>query len=174
SRRFLSATTGNRINQYNPYFYAQEKAVVTDWFTVVGGVRYDQILFDVTDTLGGALTGQRSGGIVSPKLSLVFSPTEPVDIFLNFGRGFHSNDARGVVDPVDPASIFGKAWGGELGVELEFLEKVEVAVSGFFLRLGSELVWVGDEGITEPSGPTLRAGFEGEVRWKIFDWMWSY
>lgn len=35
--------------------------------------------------------------IFSPKANLTFSPTAAVDLFLNFGQGFHSNDARIVV-----------------------------------------------------------------------------
>ncbi len=35
--------------------------------------------------------------IFSPKANLTFSPTAAVDLFLNFGQGFHSNDARTVV-----------------------------------------------------------------------------
>lgn len=174
ARILLSRTTQNRIHQFNPYVYAQEKMIFNDWFTLIAGARYDQIVMDVTDPLNQGIAGHASGGIFSPKASAIFSPTKNLDVFLNFGRGFHSNDARGVVNPVDPATIFGKAWGGELGLNAEFLDKVNFSVSGFFLRLGSELVWVGDEGVTEASGATLRAGIETEVRWQILDWLWTY
>lgn len=173
ARNFISSTTQNRINQFNPYVYAQEKIVFNDWATLILGARYDHIAMNVDDLLDQGIAGNANGGFFSPKLSAVFSPTQAVNVFLNFGRGFHSNDARGVLNPVDPATIFGKAWGGELGLTGSFLKKVDFSLAGFFLRLGSELVWVGDEGITEPSGATLRTGIETEVRWQILDWLWT-
>jgi outer membrane receptor protein involved in Fe transport len=35
--------------------------------------------------------------VFCPKASLIFSPYRNVDLFVNFGQGFHSNDARDVV-----------------------------------------------------------------------------
>ena len=49
-----------------------------------------------------ANSGSSGASIASPKLSLVYSPTASTDVYANWGRGFHSNDARGTVMRVDP------------------------------------------------------------------------
>jgi outer membrane receptor protein involved in Fe transport len=109
----------------------------------------------------------------------VFTARPNWDIFLNFGRGFHSNDARGVTAEVDPADPTAQATGAEIGSRVHFLDtfpwlrRTDLAVDFFFLDLDSELVFVGDAGTTEPSGATRRYGVEFEGRWQILDWLWA-
>jgi hypothetical protein len=40
-------------------------------------------------------SGHRRVGLGSPKLSLIFGPWAKTEFFVNYGHGFHSNDARG-------------------------------------------------------------------------------
>lgn len=68
------------------------------------GVRADYFTFNVEDRREGALlaklphaSGFAHETIVSPKANLVISPSRNLDLFVNFGTGFHSNDARDVV-----------------------------------------------------------------------------
>lgn len=42
-------------------------------------------------------SGMAQQTILSPKTNLVFSPYQNLDLFANFGTGFHSNDARTVI-----------------------------------------------------------------------------
>lgn len=44
-------------------------------------------------------------------------------------------------------------------------------MSAWGLDLASELVWVGDEGTTEPRGATRRLGLTGELRWAVTPWL---
>jgi hypothetical protein len=39
----------------------------------------------------------RSASQISPKANAVLGPFYKTELYLNFGHGFHSNDARGVV-----------------------------------------------------------------------------
>jgi outer membrane cobalamin receptor len=48
---------------------------------------------------------------------------------------------------------------------------VEVAFTYWWLNLSSELVFVGDEGTLEPSGPSHRQGFEFSLKAKLLDWL---
>ena len=67
----------------------------------IAGVRADYFGFDVTDrledesSLGSRTSGVRDAALVSPKASVVLTPLPETDVYLNFGMGFHSNDARG-------------------------------------------------------------------------------
>lgn len=68
----------------------------------VAGLRGDRIDVAVEDRLENLATqGTRSSGTegkqqLSPKLLAIVSPLATLDLFASYGRGFHSNDARGV------------------------------------------------------------------------------
>jgi outer membrane receptor protein involved in Fe transport len=70
------------------------------WLRTVAGLRADFYRFDVDGNFPENF-GNRSDSIVSPKLSFIFGPWARTEYFLNWGRGFHSNDARGTTITVD-------------------------------------------------------------------------
>jgi hypothetical protein len=76
------------------------------------------------------------------------------------GYGFHSNDARGIVSQVTPATPMPRSVGGEVGVRTALVPGLQSSVSLWVLDLNSELVWDADVGTTGPSGPTRRYGVE--------------
>jgi outer membrane cobalamin receptor len=78
---------------------------------------------------------------------------------VNFGIGYHSNDARAVfVGPTAP--ILPEALGTEVGVRTWVGDRVELALDWWYLSLGDEFVFVGDAGTTESAGATTRNGVE--------------
>jgi outer membrane receptor protein involved in Fe transport len=145
---------------------------------VIGGARVDRYDVNVRDHLqrpdGSSTTGVAGATAVSPKFSVVLSPAKFLDLFLNYGRGFHSNDARGATRTLDPTgrtvTLLTTADGYEAGVRARPYEGVDLAAAVFRLDLDSETVWVGDEGRTESRGPTKRLGVELEARWKLAKW----
>ena len=82
-------------------FYAEQQVQATDWLRVIAGLRFDSAEFDVDSDLD-ANSGSASDNITSPKLSFVFGPWADTEFFINAGRGFHENDARGTTITVDP------------------------------------------------------------------------
>lgn len=94
------------IAERNFFLWAEEEAVLSEHVRLLLGVRGDYFTFDVNDRLDtdpnppGDLphaSGYADALVVSPKANLVISPTRSIDLFLNAGLGFHSNDARDVV-----------------------------------------------------------------------------
>ena len=155
---------------------ADEEVRWNPYLRTDAGVRVDWMSFDVADaledrsTLGTRSSGTRSTARVSPKASAIVSPLKGLDLYGNVGLGFHSNDARGVMQGVTPMT---QALGYEGGVRTSLMEKVEARVVWFRIDLDSELVWVGDEGTTEPSGRTRREGIEADLRVSFLPWLWS-
>ena len=49
-------------------------------------------------------SGDGVSGLVSPKAGVVFGPWAGTEWYVNAGTGFHSNDARGTIITVDPAT----------------------------------------------------------------------
>ena len=162
--------------------YTQHELFLREWLRFIVGLRGDFFVFDVDDrsrhgaTDAPRLQGDATDGIVSPKASLIVSPfTDPAslwhqtDLFLNFGMGYHSNDARDAVQP--GGSGLARSTGAEIGARTRLYNRVELAASLWWLDLGSELVFVGDEGTTEQRGPTRRWGVDAEVRAEVLPWL---
>jgi outer membrane receptor protein involved in Fe transport len=102
-------------------------------------------------------------------VSLVFGPWADTEFFINAGRGFHENDARGTtitLDPTDGVTAADRvrpmvrAKGAEIGVRTAALPCTQLALTAWTLALDSELVYVGDAGATEASRATERYGVE--------------
>ncbi len=162
--------------------YTQHELFLREWLRLVVGLRGDVFVFDVDDRSPREETdtpqpqGNTTDGIVSPKASLIVSPfTNPAslwhqtDLFLNFGMGYHSNDARDAVQP--GGSGLARSTGTEIGARTRLYNRVELASSLWWLDLGSELVFVGDEGTTEQRGPTRRWGVDIEARVEVLPWL---
>ena len=140
------------------------------------GIRADQFWFDVdSDTPDNS--GSESDGIISPKASLIYGFTENSEAYLSGGLGFHSNDARGTTirvdpitgDPVEPVDPLVRSTGGEIGFRSLGNSGWIGSVAAWILELDSELLFVGDAGITEPSRPSRRWGIESNNTWVISD-----
>ncbi|MEZ4235245.1 MAG: TonB-dependent receptor [Myxococcota bacterium] len=122
-RERLSTTVDADIEEVRIGAYVREEIGFDDVVRVIGGVRTDTFTFGVDDGLDLPGDGVRSSGVadaqvLSPKANLIVTPLRQLDLFVNYGRGFHSNDARGVVrsdGPVDPIT---QATGYEAGVRL--------------------------------------------------------
>jgi outer membrane receptor protein involved in Fe transport len=104
NRRRLASLVDAKILERNLFLWAQEEIVFSEKLRLQLGLRGDYFTFDVTDRLEnqpGAKLPHASGyaqqTIVSPKANLVISPNRSLDVFANFGTGFHSNDARNIV-----------------------------------------------------------------------------
>ncbi|HEY2407284.1 MAG TPA: TonB-dependent receptor [Polyangiaceae bacterium] len=167
------------INESEFGIFAEADARVTRAVRFIWGLRGDRIDVAVDNHLA-ALASPDSGGsgtkgsqLVSPKLMAVLSPASQVDLFAAYGRGFHSNDARGVTLASGAATLITPALGYEVGTRVSPTEGLTLESSAFLLDLASELVWSGDTGGTEPSGSTRRYGLELGGRYRVGSWLFA-
>jgi outer membrane receptor protein involved in Fe transport len=160
-------------------FFVEQQVQATEWLRVVAGLRHDRADFQVRSDLD-ANSGSASDGITSPKLSLVFGPWADTELFVNAGRGFHENDARGTTITVDPAdgitaadrvNPMVRASGAEIGLRTAVLPYTQLALTAWTLRLDSELLYVGDAGATEANRASDRRGIELGVYVTPLDWL---
>jgi outer membrane receptor protein involved in Fe transport len=99
--------TNDDIDEQNLNCWFQQEFVFGPKLRLVWGLRHDYFTFSKDDKTGSSLDSINNGlphatgisfqSVFSPKLNLIFSPNKNFDLFLNFGQGFHSNDARDVV-----------------------------------------------------------------------------
>jgi outer membrane receptor protein involved in Fe transport len=138
-----------------------------------GGIRFDFFRFGYRDLLAGETNfrdQQRS--IVSPKLNFVYSPSSTVKIYLNNGIGFHSNDARVILDN-EAKDILPKVYGNDLGIILKPLKDLILKTALWHFYSEQEFVYVGDEGIVEPGGKTRRIGVDVSARYQFTSWLYG-
>ncbi len=162
----------DEVNEGSAALYGEGQVQWNDKFRSVLGLRADYYNFDVTSNLA-ANSGTVSDHIFSPKLDLIFGPWRQTEYYVNAGYGFHSNDARGVTakidpgtgDPVDPATPLVRAKSYEVGVRSAILPHLQTSLALWQLDLASELLFVGDAGVTEPSAPSRRRGVEWSNYW---------
>ena len=132
----LSTTREDRVIQGSLGMFGSNEVQWTRWLRSVLGVRYDWYRFDATSTLAEN-SGTASSGIASPKASFVFGPWQRTEFFVNGGYGFHSNDARGVItrvdpasgEPVEPATPLVRSRGAEIGARTEALKDVQSSLA---------------------------------------------
>ncbi|NDA54850.1 MAG: TonB-dependent receptor, partial [Betaproteobacteria bacterium] len=172
-RQIEGAVRDDRVRQTILGIYGQNELKWTSWFRTLAGIRADQLQADVTSFVLAENTGSASAFKVSPKMSMIFGPWHKTELFVNAGRGFHSNDARGMVARIDPKTglevdrVPGlvSSRGREIGVKTEVIPHLQSAIAFWKLDFDSELVYVGDAGNTEASRPSRRSGIEWSNHW---------
>ncbi|MFG6487935.1 TonB-dependent receptor [Roseateles sp. BYS78W] len=170
-RRITSTTRDDDVDETQLSVYGQTSVELNAWLRSVVGLRADEAGFKVASRLAGADTGSASAHLFSPKLSLIAGPWAKTEFFFNAGRGFHSNDARGVTARVDQAPGLVAARGMELGARTEWVPGLQSSLALWKLDFDSELVYVGDAGATEANRPSKRFGLEWNNRYIPVPWL---
>jgi outer membrane receptor protein involved in Fe transport len=99
--------TNDVIDEQNVNYWFQQEFILSPRFRFIWGFRHDFFTFSKDDLQGSELDSVNNGlphasgiahqSLFSPKFNMIFSPSTSLNLFLNFGQGFHSNDARDVV-----------------------------------------------------------------------------
>ena len=159
----FATVSDDRVSETALGAYVQNTTAWRPWLRTLLGVRADHVDMNVR-ALQTPVDGGRAGaGRLSPKASLVFGPWARTEFFANAGRGFHSNDARGVAataDSRDPVPALVASKGAELGLRTEIVPGVQTSLAIWRLDSDSELVYAADAGGTEPAGASKRRGIE--------------
>lgn len=177
ARRRLGTVREDSVYEASYSLYAENTTLWSDWFRTNVGVRGDLFEFDTQSNLP-ANSGTTWDGIVSPKVNLIFGPWHDTEFYLSYGLGFHSNDARGVNNTVDPTSLerlvsvtpLVRTQGAEVGIRSQAVRNLTSTLALFWLRSDSELVYVGDAGLNEPGPASERFGVEWSNYWRPSRW----
>jgi hypothetical protein len=158
----------DRVRQHTLGLWGQSEWHWTPWLRSIAGLRAQAYAAQVASSLA-ANSGQASDQMLAPKLSLVLTPSPRIEFHVNYGHGFHSNDARGTVIRVDPndgttaaqrVQPLVRTRGTELGLRAAPHPGWQTTLALWQLQMDSELLFVGDAGTTEPSRPSQRHGVE--------------
>jgi outer membrane receptor protein involved in Fe transport len=172
-RRILDTVSTGRLYEQNINAYLDETLELTERLTVNAALRADLFIFQFrgqqADSAAGfvPLTGRVARGRVSPKLNFYYQLSPAVQLFVRSGLGFHSNDARGVVQGTGSFNALPRAVGAEMGSTFKPVPSLVVNAALWTLHLQDELVYSGDEGTTESAGPTRRYGVDVSARYQL-------
>jgi TonB family protein len=179
ARQQRGAVRSNDVHQSSVGIYLNEEITPWPWLRANLGGRADLLSFAVDDLLHGSdptapISGADAATQLSPKASLAVTPLNrpgaTVDVYANYGHGFHSNDVRGrfATPSVTPLT---RAIGEEVGARARLFGRWDVAAAAWQLHLDNETVWNGDDGTTAVSDPTVRRGVEFETRYELAPWL---
>jgi hypothetical protein len=163
----------DRVVERDTFMYVESQYRAGKKLRFTGGLRADAYNMNVVD-FQPANSGIRSAAMVNPKFTTSYAMSPNQELYLDFGDSFHSNDARGTTQTLEPqthATIdptgapvqqytpLVRAWGEEVGYRYS-AAKLTTTLSFWKLNIASELVFDGDHGVTTPNGPTVRKGIE--------------
>ncbi|MBL6455470.1 TonB-dependent receptor [Belnapia sp. T6] len=170
----LSTIRADRVEEHSLGLFTDTAWRPVPWLRLTAGARADwvggRVRSDTAENSGSA--GQ---WIASPKGGLALGPWWGTEFFLNAASGYHSNDLRGATIRLDPTDrltplsrvpLLVRAKGAEIGVLTRPAEGFESRLALFVLELGSEILFLGDAGTTEPSRASRRIGLEWLNRWQ--------
>lgn len=159
------------VSENNLAGYISETVSFDSRFSVNAGLRYDHFHDTYLDKLQKTESAA-SASIVSPKLSFYYHPNDKAQFYISSGKGFHSNDTR-VVVAQNGLEILPAAYGSDLGTVLKPAKNLLVNAALWYLWLNQEFVYVGDEGVVEPSGKSRRHGADLSLRYQPVSWLYA-
>ena len=178
-RRQLSQKRGNDVHQTLAGVYINEEITPLKWLRLNLGGRSDSIFFSVDNRLAtndptNPQSGTGAAHQFRPKASLVVTPLDlpqaQLDLYVNYGNGFHSNDVRGVFTKPSVTPLT-KAVGQEVGARTRLFDRLDLATALWRMTLDNETLWSGDEGTTDVNPASLRYGTEVESRLELTKWL---
>jgi len=160
--------------------YARLEVIPARWVRLVAGLRYDHLWYDASGVQdltrpSGAIEddqpveGDNGLNVYAPKASVIFSPLRTLDLFINFGTGFHALDMRDAV--LNPDQDIPLAYAGEVGFRTRLWRRLDLAGSIWGVYLEQEIFFDPTLGHSVDTGSSRRLGGELEARLRVFDWL---
>lgn len=173
------ACNADRVRLNDLGVYVQNTTRWTSWLRTVVGLREEDFAAsDHSLTTGATRSGSQT--LFQPKGSLIFGPWFQTEVYLSAGKGFHSDDVRGVFGAVPLAGIPALAGktplmaptvGEEIGLRTNIIPKVAVQLAVFQEDFSSELRFDEDEGQDQATAPSRRQGVEVSAQYRPFHWI---
>lgn len=160
------------ISEKNFAGYINETVSINSSFTFNAGLRYDYFTNTYLDKLNNRVKENATASILSPKFSFYYNRGSKSQLYLSAGKGFHSNDTR-VVVPQYGIDVLPAAYGIDIGTILKPKRHLLIHAALWFLWMGQEFVYVGDEAVIEPGGRSKRVGADLSIRYQPFTWLYA-
>jgi len=179
---FLDYIQLGRGRETNAHAYLDETFESGKFFFDLG-LRLDYFQFYYqneapdSDTSAGIFLGRKTStakSILSPKFNVEYTLNSQFQFYVKLGKGFHSNDIR-VVIANSGFQTLPPAYGMDLGLNWKPSSRLFINTALWYLFLQQEFTYGQDFGAqsVEPSGRTIRKGFDFSARYQITDWLFA-
>ena len=180
-----SFSESDRVNLWATAAYAQATTHWTSWFRSVLGARLDyqhggdtDYLGALHETAGFTNSGAASRTLFQPKGSLIFKSGNYAEFYVSAGRGYHSDDLRGITRSQSSgqasAPLIASQFGEELGARINPTPKLTMTVAVFNLDAESETEYNADVGQDSAGPSSRRYGYEVNATYKFNRWLEFY
>jgi outer membrane receptor protein involved in Fe transport len=171
----LGARESDQVRLGSNAVYAQATTHWNEWFRSVLAVREDY----QSGNDAGTNYGTATSALFEPKASLIFTPQDTTELYLSAGRGFHSDDLRGVnqakISGVPGAPLIASQTGEEIGMrQTLFGGKVSATLAIFNLDAQSETTYNPDVGQDSAGPASRRIGYEINITYQALRWLEFY
>ena len=153
------------VKELNAAAYWAQKLSVSSKLDITAGLRADYFRNQYDDRLLDS-TLKSGTTIASPKLNFNYTVNKAVQLYWYSGRGFHSNDTRVAVQQ-NGKKVAPHAWGTDIGGIFKPAKNLVLQSALWYLWLDQEFIYVGDEGVVEASGRSLRMGIDLSARYEV-------
>jgi len=164
----------DRVHLSDVAVYAQATTHWRSWLRSVVGLREDSIQGGDR----GTNAGRASASLFQPKASLIVTPSATTEFYLSAGRGFHSDDLRGVnqaaIAGAAGAPLIARQDGEEIGVRQVVGRRLAITMALFSLDAQSETTYDPDAGQDSAGPASRRRGFELNVTYQAAAWLELY
>ena len=165
---FATASRANARVTNQAGYVQQSLALLHGHLNVTAGLRYDYFRFAVKDRVTAENSGTQSESRWQPKFNLALTPTDrlPLTLYVNYGRGIASQDARGVAQKPNDAPKLSTTDFYQTGAALNWRR---FAVSGdlFLIDRSNEQVYIPDDGSIEFKDPSRAYGVEAKTSFNL-------
>ncbi|WP_241659579.1 TonB-dependent receptor [Sphingomonas glacialis] len=171
--------TADRVHMLDIAPYVQNTLHWTPWLRTIVGLREEY--YRASDV--SFVTGTRGRGdqwLAQPKASVAVGPFAKTELYASYGRGFHSNDVRGVYGTVPAVGtplasgstpLLAQTTGFEIGIRSNIIPRLSLQLAVFQQDFDSELRYNADTGQDEAGAPSRRTGLEVSGQYHPFRWL---
>jgi outer membrane receptor protein involved in Fe transport len=171
--------SGDRVQLNDVAPYIENTTHWLPWFRTIFGAREDYA--SATDrSLVDAVAGSPHEFLFQPKGGMVFGPWEDTELYLSAGKGFHSDDVRGVIGTVPlqgtqlavgPVPLMAQTFGGEIGIRNASIPNLQIQLALFRQTYSSEVIYDQDAGMDQATAPSRRQGVELSAQYHPARWL---
>ena len=161
--------------------YVQNTIRWTSWLRTIAGFREDyQTATDRSVLSTHPFLGSVHQPLFQPKGSIVGGPWHDTELYYSAGKGFHSDDVRGVLQSVPiqgtqlaagRAPLLASTFGQEVGVRNASVAHLQVQVAVFRQDFTSEQQYDQDSGQDIATAPSRRVGIEASAQFRPRHWI---
>ena len=175
------ACTANAVTLNDAGPYIENTTHWLSWLRTTAGLREDfQSATDRSVVPSYYFNGKVSQRVFQPKGSVAIGSWHNTEIYYSAGRGFHSDDARGVLQSVPiegtqlsagRAPLLAETFGQEIGLRNASLPNLQIQAAVFRQDFSSEQQYDQDAGEDAPTAPSRREGVEFSGQYRPLPWI---